>query len=161
MIFFPLFLTAQTYLKLKLTRGSKAGENSEGEEEREIIKQTKEVFREWWMERILEKDSKLQIVTWQLWFSVECAVCCSLYSLYNEPRLAPLIPCCPSACVLQNIVPIQRHSFIHTLTYKSTRTHIHVYIHSFWANKCRGSLSLRRWLSKRRERAASEIRAIC
>lgn len=30
-------------------------------------------------------------------------MCCSLYDcLHKEPRLATLIPCCPTACVLQN-----------------------------------------------------------
>lgn len=85
------------------------------------------------MEWILETErQQIKNVTLQLWFSVSC----SLYSrLYNEPRLAPLIPRCPSACVLQNIVPIQRRSFT------QKHTHIHVYTHSFGANKCRGSLS--------------------
>lgn len=67
-------------------------------------------------------------VTLQLWFSVECAACCSLYSrLYNEPGLAPLIPCCPSACVREHCAHTK--TLIHTHTHSRTKAHTHTCIH--------------------------------
>ena len=89
---------------------------------------------EWWMEKILNstrEDKKQQVSHFSWLFSTLCRSLC--ICLYNEPRLAPLIPYCPSACVSKKIMLGQKHSFTHIQTL--------VLSHSFsWGSLSPGAL---------------------